>query len=250
MVPVTLKGALRACEYSRSPTADACSRGRGTGRRLDPKHLIGRRRQEVVLAPVVPAGRARRRRGGRRLAALQQRADHEEQPRGCDAGDAHRRQELSERASRPVCRVRYRCARGNHRACAGMLGSRAPGMFKTFSLVATRPGEAPDVIEVPLHGTGVERFVWLDCPGPPLAYIVDRTHMGTFTDQVLRLEPAAGSRLSRARGCRRGAAASGGTSRALQGDLLVSPLLPLRLRARLGLTSLADASDHRLASRR
>ena len=44
-------------------------------------------------------------------------------------------------------------------------------------------------LEVPLHGTGIARFAWLDCLGPALAHVVDKTHMGTLTDQVLRIEP-------------------------------------------------------------
>ena len=63
-----------------------------------------------------------------------------------------------------------------------------PGWWDSLWIVQTAPGAAPRIIEVPLHGTGVARFSWLDCPGPALAHVVDRTHMGTITDRVFRVE--------------------------------------------------------------
>lgn len=63
-----------------------------------------------------------------------------------------------------------------------------PGWWDSLWIVRTRRGAAADIIPVPLHGTGVDRFAWLDCPGPALAHVVDRTHMGTLFDQVLRLD--------------------------------------------------------------
>ena len=64
-----------------------------------------------------------------------------------------------------------------------------PGWWDSLWLVETRSGRIAEMIEVPLYGTGVDRFAWLDCPGLPLAHVVDRTHMGTLTDQVLRIQP-------------------------------------------------------------
>jgi len=63
-----------------------------------------------------------------------------------------------------------------------------PGWWDSLWIVETASGEAPRIIEVPLHGTEVAHFSWLDCPGPPLAHVVDRTHMGTTTDRVWRIE--------------------------------------------------------------
>ena len=64
-----------------------------------------------------------------------------------------------------------------------------PGWWDSLWIVETAPGGASWTLEVPLHGTGVDRFSWLDCPGPVLARVVDRTHMGTLTDRVWRLDP-------------------------------------------------------------
>ena len=65
-----------------------------------------------------------------------------------------------------------------------------PGWWDSLWIVETAPGDAPRIVEVPLHGTGVARFAWLYCPGPALAPVVDRTHMGTITDRVFRVESA------------------------------------------------------------
>ena len=64
-----------------------------------------------------------------------------------------------------------------------------PGWSDSLWIVEAAPGAVPEIIEVPLHGTGVDSSTWLECPGPALAHVVDRTHMGTVTDQVLRVEP-------------------------------------------------------------
>ena len=66
-------------------------------------------------------------------------------------------------------------------------GDPLPGWLDSLWIIGTVPGAAPWIIEVPLHGTGVVRFSWLDCPGSVLAHVVDRTHMGTITDRVLRV---------------------------------------------------------------
>ena len=63
-----------------------------------------------------------------------------------------------------------------------------PGWWDSLWIVDTARRDGPRIIRVPLHGTGVAHFSWLDCPGPALAHVVDRTHMGTTTDQVLRVE--------------------------------------------------------------
>ena len=63
-----------------------------------------------------------------------------------------------------------------------------PGWFDSLWIVETADRSPASEIRVPLHGSGVAHFSWLDCSGPPLAYVVDRTHMGTITEQVLRLE--------------------------------------------------------------
>ena len=63
-----------------------------------------------------------------------------------------------------------------------------PGWSESLWLLDLCNAAAPDVaVEVPLHGTGVASFAWLACPGELLAHVVDRTHMGTITDQVFRL---------------------------------------------------------------
>ena len=64
-----------------------------------------------------------------------------------------------------------------------------PGWFDSLWIVETADRSPASVIRVPLHGSGVAHFSWLDCSGPPLAYVVDRTHMGTTTEHVLRFEP-------------------------------------------------------------
>ena len=46
----------------------------------------------------------------------------------------------------------------------------------------------PEFVQVPLHGTGIAFFAWLDCPGDPVAHVLDRTAMGTLTFQIVRLE--------------------------------------------------------------
>ena len=42
-----------------------------------------------------------------------------------------------------------------------------------------------DELEEPLYGRGVEAFAWLECEGQLAAHVVDITHMGTLTDQVV-----------------------------------------------------------------
>ena len=63
-----------------------------------------------------------------------------------------------------------------------------PGWWDSLWIVQTRSGRSPLVLQVPLHGTGVDHFAWQDSPGAPLAHVIDRTHMGTVTDQLLRLD--------------------------------------------------------------
>ena len=63
-----------------------------------------------------------------------------------------------------------------------------PGWWDTLWIADTRTGASTGLVEVPLHGTGVDRFEWLDCPGALVARVVDRTHMGTVTDRVLRFD--------------------------------------------------------------
>ena len=43
----------------------------------------------------------------------------------------------------------------------------------TAWIIGTVPRAVPWILDVPLHGTGVVRFSWLDCPGPALAHVVD-----------------------------------------------------------------------------
>ena len=62
-----------------------------------------------------------------------------------------------------------------------------PGWWDSLWIVETASGDAPRIVELPLHGTGVAGFSWLDCPGPALAHVVDRTHMGTINDRVFRV---------------------------------------------------------------
>ena len=64
-----------------------------------------------------------------------------------------------------------------------------PGWWDSLWLMDTRRADAPVVVAFPLHGTGIDRFAWLDCPGALLAHVVDSTHMGTITDQVVEIEP-------------------------------------------------------------
>ena len=80
-----------------------------------------------------------------------------------------------------------------HRRRAGLIAvlcrhDPLPGWWD--SLWIAGPGSA--AAEVPLNGTGVVSFAWLDCPGQALAHVVDRTHMGTLTDQLLRVGPGGG----------------------------------------------------------
>ena len=42
--------------------------------------------------------------------------------------------------------------------------------------------------QIPLYGSGVDSFAWLDCAGEVLAHVVDSTHMGTLTDRILRFD--------------------------------------------------------------
>ena len=46
----------------------------------------------------------------------------------------------------------------------------------------------PEFVQVPLHGTGIAFFAWLNCPGDPVAHVIDRTAIGTLTFQTVRLE--------------------------------------------------------------
>lgn len=61
-----------------------------------------------------------------------------------------------------------------------------PGWWESLWIVDTEGGE-PTVLRVRLHGTGIEHFAWIDCPGAPLAHVVDSTHMGTLTDGLIRI---------------------------------------------------------------
>ena len=62
-----------------------------------------------------------------------------------------------------------------------------PGWWESLWIVDTE-GDGPTVLRVRLHGTGIERFAWIDCPGAPLAHVVDTTHMGTLTDAIIRID--------------------------------------------------------------
>ena len=44
------------------------------------------------------------------------------------------------------------------------------------------------VTKLPLHGSGVDSFAWLDCDDLVLAHIVDSTHMGTVTDRIMSFQ--------------------------------------------------------------
>ena len=61
-----------------------------------------------------------------------------------------------------------------------------PGWWESLWIVDTEGGE-PTALRVRLHGTGIEHFAWIDCPGALLAHVVDTTHMGTLSDRVIRI---------------------------------------------------------------
>ena len=88
-------------------------------------------------------------------------------------------------------------------------GDPLPGWWDSLWIVETAPGDAPRIIEVPLHGTGVARFSWLDCPGTAVAYVVDRTAHGN----PHRSRASARARRS-ASGCRQHPAPAGERQRA------------------------------------
>ena len=62
-----------------------------------------------------------------------------------------------------------------------------PGWWESLWIVDTE-GDEPTVLRVRLHGTGIESFAWIDCPGEAMAHVVDTTHMGTLTDGVIRID--------------------------------------------------------------
>ena len=73
-----------------------------------------------------------------------------------------------------------------------------PGWSESLWIVDAA-GDEPTALRVPLHGTGIESFRWLDCPGALAAHVVDATHMGTLTDRVVRIVAARVEVVDRAR---------------------------------------------------
>ena len=45
---------------------------------------------------------------------------------------------------------------------------------------------------VPMYGTGILTFAWIDCPGRLVAHVVTATHMGTTSDAIVEFSAGGG----------------------------------------------------------